>query len=131
TLEGIEGKMFRPMALTMAMALLGALVYSVLFFPAILVALVPPPDGHGPRWIAWVTERYERVVGPAVAWRRPILAGSALALVASAALFGGMGAEFVPRIVEGDAVVTIRRAPSISLDEARRLDLEAEKVLRD
>jgi cobalt-zinc-cadmium resistance protein CzcA len=131
TLQGIEGKMFRPMALTMACALFGALVYSVLFFPAVLVAMVPPPAGHGPRWIEWISRQYGRVVGPAVAWRRPLLAGSVVALVASGWAFAGAGAEFVPRIFEGDAVVTIRRAPSISLDEARRLDLAAEKVLHE
>jgi cobalt-zinc-cadmium resistance protein CzcA len=131
TLQGIEGKMFRPMALTMACALFGALVYSVLFFPAVLVAMVPPPSGHGPRWIEWISKQYGRVVGPAVAWRRPLIAGSAIALVAAGWAFAGAGAEFVPRIFEGDAVVTIRRAPSISLDEARRLDLAAEKVLHE
>ena len=131
TLQGIEGKMFRPMALTMACALFGALVYSVLFFPAVLVAMVPPPAGHGPRWIEWISRQYSRVVGPAVAWRRPLIGGSAVALVVAGWAFAGAGAEFVPRIFEGDAVVTIRRAPSISLEEARRLDLAAEKVLHE
>jgi cobalt-zinc-cadmium resistance protein CzcA len=129
TLEGIEGKMFRPMALTMACALFGALVYSVLFFPAVLVSAVPPSSGHGPRWIEWISHKYASIVGPAVKFRWPVILASALALVASGAAFAGAGAEFVPRIFEGDAVVTIRRAPSISLDEARRLDLEVEKVL--
>jgi cobalt-zinc-cadmium resistance protein CzcA len=129
TLQGIEGKMFRPMALTMAAALFGALIYSVLFFPPLLVLLVPPAAGHGPRWIEWITARYARVIGPVVARRRLFIGGSAALLVASAWIFGRAGAEFVPRIFEGDAVVTIRRAPSISLDEARRLDLETEKVL--
>jgi cobalt-zinc-cadmium resistance protein CzcA len=129
TLQGIEGKMFRPMALTMACALFGALVYSVLFFPAVLVALVPPAAGHGPRWIGFLGERYARLVPAVVARRWAFLGGSAAALVGAGFLFAGSGAEFVPRIFEGDAVVTIRRAPSISLEEARRLDLEVEKVL--
>ncbi|MDI1436495.1 CusA/CzcA family heavy metal efflux RND transporter [Polyangium sorediatum] len=128
-LEGIEGKMFRPMALTMACALFGALVYSVLFFPALLVTLVPPAEGHGPRWMEWITARYERIVGHAVTLRWPLLGASAVAFVVTTFWFARAGAEFVPRIFEGDAVVTIRRAPSISLDEARRLDLAAEKVL--
>src|SRR5262249_55255629 len=131
TLQGIEGKMFRPMALTMACALFGALVYSVLFFPAVLVAAVPPSQGHGPRWIDWLNERYSRILGRVVAWRWAFIAGSAAALVAAGWAFAGAGAEFVPRIFEGDAVVNIRRAPSISLDEARRLDLEVEKVLHE
>jgi cobalt-zinc-cadmium resistance protein CzcA len=130
-LEGIEGKMFRPMALTMACALFGALVYSVLFFPALVVALVPPATGHGPHWIEWLSERYAGLVGRAVAWRWQLLGASVVALVATTAVFAGAGAEFVPRIFEGDAVVTIRRAPSISLEEARRLDLQSEKVLHE
>lgn len=131
TLQGIEGKMFRPMALTMACALFGALVYSVLFFPAVLVAFVPPSSGHGPRWIEWINERYSRIIGAVVARRWVFIGGSTAAMIAAGWAFAGAGAEFVPRIFEGDAVVTIRRAPSISLDEARRLDLEAEKVLHE
>jgi len=130
-LEGVEGKMFRPMAITMASALFGALVYAVLFFPALLAALVPPLSSHGPRWMDAVAERYARFVP--LTERRPFtgIAASFALLAGVALLFARAGAEFVPRIFEGDAVVTIRRAPSISLSEARRLDLEAEKVLHE
>jgi heavy metal efflux system protein len=131
TLEGTEGKMFRPMALTVACALFGALVYSVVFFPAVLVALVPPPTGHGPRWIAWISRAYGSLVVHALRFRAPLIVASAVALGVVGLAFASAGAEFVPRIFEGDAVVTIRRAPSISLEEARRLDLEAEKVLHE
>lgn len=128
-LEGIEGKMFRPMALTMACALFGALVYSVVFFPAVLVTVVQPATGHGPRWMEWLSARYQAAVGPAIRLRWPLLIASILVLIVTSIVFARAGAEFVPRIFEGDAVVTIRRAPSISLEEARRLDLAAEKVL--
>lgn len=129
-LQGVEGKMFRPMALTMACALFGALVYSVVFFPAVLVAMVPPAKGHGPKWIEWLGRRYERMVPTALRLRWHLITGSVTALVVLAWLFGRSGAEFLPRIFEGDAVVTIRRAPSISIEEARRLDLETERVLQ-
>ncbi|MEO7328710.1 MAG: efflux RND transporter permease subunit, partial [Minicystis sp.] len=131
TLQGIEGKMFRPMALTMACALFGSLVYAVLFFPALLVAIVPPPTGHGPHWIQWISSTYGKIVGGAVRARWLAIGASIVVLFGSGWAFAGAGAEFVPRIFEGDAVVTIRRAPSISLDEARRLDLETEKVLHE
>lgn len=130
-LEGIEGKMFRPMAITMACALFGALVYAVVFFPAVLVAFVPPAKGHGPKWLEWVTERYAGIVPFALRQRVTLLVGAFVVLGVVGYAFGRMGAEFVPRIFEGDAVVTIRRAPSISLDEARRLDLETERVLHE
>jgi cobalt-zinc-cadmium resistance protein CzcA len=128
-LQGVEGKMFRPMAVTMACALFGALVYAIVFFPAVLVALVPPATGHGPRWLEHLGRGYARIL-PSIVRRRWLwLATAAAVLGASGWVFSRQGAEFVPRIFEGDAVVTIRRAPSISLDAALKLDLAAEKVL--
>jgi cobalt-zinc-cadmium resistance protein CzcA len=129
-LQGVEGKMFRPMAITMACALAGALIYSILFFPAVLVAMVPPAKGHGPRWVEWLSEKYERIIPTTLRYRWQLLIGATASLVVCGWLFGRAGAEFVPRIFEGDAVVTIRRAPSISIEEARRLDIETERVLQ-
>ena len=130
TLEGIEGKMFRPMAVTMACALFGALVYSLLFFPALLVTVVPPPKKEGAAWLLALEHAYARVLPRAISWRWPLLGGATLALVASVLGIAGAGADFLPRIEEGDAVVTIRRAPSISLAQAKELDLASERVLR-
>jgi heavy metal efflux system protein len=130
TLEGAEGKMFRPMALTMACALFGALVYAVLFFPALLVTIVPPAKDHGPRWIEKICQLYERALPHALKHRLPILALSVLALAGVGYLFSRAGAEFLPRIFEGDMVVAIRRAPSVSLDAARKLDFQTQAVLR-
>ncbi|MES1183967.1 MAG: CusA/CzcA family heavy metal efflux RND transporter [Myxococcales bacterium] len=129
-LEGVEGKMFRPMAVTMACALFGALVYAIAFFPAVLVVLVPPAKGHGPRWLEYLAHKYANALPSIVRWRWAWIAGACATLAVSGWLFARQGAEFVPRIFEGDAVVTIRRAPSISLDAALKLDLAAEKVLR-
>jgi cobalt-zinc-cadmium resistance protein CzcA len=129
SLTGIEGKMFRPMAITMACALFGALLYSVLFFPALL-ALFVAPGAHTPRFIEVLTDHYGRALEWALHKRAWLLGGAALGLCASLALLAGAGADFVPRIDEGDAVVTIRRAPSISLTQARELDFAAERVLR-
>jgi cobalt-zinc-cadmium resistance protein CzcA len=129
SLEGVEGKMFRPMAITMACALFGALVYSALFFPALVVLFVPPAKGHGPHWIERLTHGYGHVLPWAVRMRTPLLIASVIALVGSMVALGRMGADFMPRIEEGDLVVTIRRAPSIGLLEAKDLDLAAEKAL--
>src|SRR5689334_2542671 len=130
TLEGIEGKMFRPMAITMACALFGALVYSAVFFPAMVALFAPPAAGHGPHWIERLTHHYGSVLPWAMRMRAPLLVGAGVSLVGSMVLLGRMGADFMPRIEEGDLVVTIRRAPSIGLGEAKELDLAAEKVLR-
>jgi heavy metal efflux system protein len=129
TLEGVEGKMFRPMALTMACALLGALIYSVLFFPALLVTFVPPAKHHGGGWIDRLQARCGSLIELAIAWRWGLIPVGIAALVGATFAFGRAGAEFVPRIFEGDCIVAMQRAPSISLEEARRLDLMAEKSL--
>ncbi|MFO7567155.1 MAG: CusA/CzcA family heavy metal efflux RND transporter [Enhygromyxa sp.] len=130
-LEGIEGKMFRPMAITMACALAGALVYSVLFLPAVLAVLNPEIAGHGPKWLVRIEHGYGRVVAHAIRWRWRLLGACTMALVAGTIMIAGAGADFVPRIEEGDAMVTIRRAPSISLAKARELDLEVQRKLRE
>ena len=129
-LEGVEGKMFRPMALTMACALFGALVYSVLFFPPLLTLLMAPPKGHGPHWLERLTGVYEGALKWALQRRTWMALGGVAMFVGSIWLLSHGGADFVPRMDEGDIVVTIRRAPSIGLEEARRLDLAAEKVLK-
>jgi heavy metal efflux system protein len=130
SLQGIEGKMFRPMAITMACALFGALVYSLVFFPALIVALVPPPKNEGPRWLVALEHGYKRALPKALAYKWPLLAAAGGMLVLSGVLLLGAGADFVPRMEEGDAVVTIRRAPSIGLTRAGELDLAAERVLK-
>jgi cobalt-zinc-cadmium resistance protein CzcA len=130
TLEGVEGKLFRPMALTMAMALFGALAYAIFFFPAILTLLVAPRKEHGPAWMDRIAAAYGAVVRRIIDKRIWLIGASVVALLITGWRFGAAGAEFVPRIFEGDAVVTIRRAPSISLAKARELDLEVERVLQ-
>ena len=130
SLEGIEGKMFRPMAVTMACALFGALVYAVVFFPALLVTFVPPPAKMGPRWVIALEHGYARTLGAALRWKWGLVSSCAVALVVAFVVLARAGADFVPRIDEGDLVVTFRRAPSISLAEAKELDLAAERVLK-
>ncbi len=128
-LEGVEGRMFRPMATTMAFALLGALVYSVVFLPALLAVFVPPLKKDGARWLQPISRLYARMVPGALMLRWPLILGAGAALVLSAMAFMAKGANFVPRIDEGDVVVTIRRAPSINLEEAKRLDLIVQQTL--
>jgi len=130
SLEGIEGKMFRPMAVVMACALFGALVYSVIFFPALLVTFVPPPVKAGPRWVIALEHAYKARLPQVLRFKWVLLGGAAVGLVVSFVLMSRAGADFLPRIDEGDLVVTFRRPPSINLAEAKELDLAAERILK-
>ncbi|MBE2254072.1 MAG: efflux RND transporter permease subunit [Myxococcus sp.] len=128
-LQGVEGKMFRPMATVMACALFGALFYSIVLFPGVL-SLLMGEVGHGPKWLETLRVKYEALLPTVLAYRVPMLVGTVVLFLTSMVAMSRQGADFVPRIDEGDAVLTIRRAPSISLTEARRLDLEVENVMK-
>ena len=109
--------MFRPMAVTMACALFGALVYSVVFFPALLVTFVPPPKSARPALGHRARARVRSAPRAARCALKWVLLGASRrrARRRASSCSRGAGADFVPRIDEGDLVVTIRRAPSISL----------------
>lgn len=133
SLRGVEGKMFRPMAATMALALGGSLVFALLVFPAAAVTFLGPStvkghahghDAHG------APGRYQRVVQWALARRAWVLLAAIGLSLGALPLAAKLGADFVPRIDEGDVYVRIRRIPSVGPTEARRLDLAAETVLR-
>ncbi|MBC8070967.1 MAG: efflux RND transporter permease subunit, partial [Deltaproteobacteria bacterium] len=128
-LAGVEGKMFRPMAITMACALFGALVYATLLLPGLLVTLVPPPKREHPRWVELMNAGYRRALVPMIRRRGRVMAIAVLGLAAAGVLVMGRGADFVPRIDEGDLVVTIRRSPSIALDRAEALDHQVQHTL--
>jgi cobalt-zinc-cadmium resistance protein CzcA len=128
-LQGVEGKMFRPMATVMACALFGALVYSVVLFPGVLALLLGDVE-HGSNWLDRLRGRYESVLPSVIAYRVPMVVGMVVLLVTAMVVMARQGADFVPRIDEGDVVLTIRRAPSISLTEAGRLDLEVERIVK-
>lgn len=131
SLQDVEGKMFRPMAATMALALGGSLVFALVVFPAAAVTFLKPPKSHGHHGLLHrLTDPYRRGVQRAIRWRAPLLAASIALLVGAVPAARSLGADFVPRIDEGDLYVAIRRVPSIGITEARRLDLESERVLR-
>ncbi|MDX2012684.1 MAG: CusA/CzcA family heavy metal efflux RND transporter [Myxococcaceae bacterium] len=129
TLEGVEGKMFRPMTIVMAAALFGALFYSIALFPGVMAFLLPQRIEHGPHWLERLTEKYRAFLPSALKHRVAWAALSVGLLGVLGFMQSTRGAEFVPRIQEGDIVLGIRRPPSVALTEARRLDLQVEEAV--
>ena len=130
-LEGVEGKMFRPMAITVAMALAGALLFTLTTFPAACAYALRAPKAraHERRGLmARLTDRYAALLGGAL--RRPalVLAVAGLALGAAIPFAGSLGAEFVPRLEEGEFSLDVRRLPSIGISTAKDLSIQVEEV---
>ena len=130
SLTGVEGRMFRPMAITVAMALGGALLFSLTVFPALSAYFLRPPK---PRTKAGIWEKlqdgYGRLVDRLSARGGLVAAGVVLLLVITGALASTLGAEFVPRLEEGELSLDVKRLPSISISEAKRLGNQVEEVL--
>ncbi len=128
-LEGVEGKMFRPMAWTVLFALGTALVLTFTWVP-MLASLVLRKAHHGDVFIVRVARRLHQPVLDFFL-RRPLVAATvAVALVAVGVGAGSrLGAEFVPRLEEGDLAIQITRPPSVSLAEAIEGTRTIEQVL--
>lgn len=128
-LQGVEGKTFRPLAAAAALAMLGSMIYAALVAPAMALGLMRPPKKAartGP-------DRAGRIVQPIAAFfirRRTAAIALALSLLAAGGLaLSQLGSEFQPALEEGDIVMRITMAPSISLTEAAATVTRIEKRL--
>ena len=130
-LEGVEGRMFKPMAITVALALGGALLFSLTAFPALAASALGPSKHHGVYhgFFGRARRQYERLLDRVLPSPKPVLALAAAVLILTGVLATSLGAEFVPRLDEGELSLDIRRLPSISITEAQRLGVEVENVL--
>jgi len=131
-LEGVEGRMFKPMAITVALALGGALLFSLTAFPA-LAATMLGASAHkhdvNKGFFGRARRAYDAFLERALDRPKPVLAVAALAIIGSGVVATSLGAEFVPRLDEGELSLDIKRLPSISISEAQRLGVEVEEVL--
>ncbi|HVK38466.1 MAG TPA: CusA/CzcA family heavy metal efflux RND transporter, partial [Candidatus Kapabacteria bacterium] len=130
TLQGIEGKLFRPMALTVVYALAGALVLSVTYVPMMLSLFLKKSGTirHSPI-ITFLQRRYRPMLERALTHRTAIV-GSTLVLLALAVFaFTRMGGEFIPRLDEGDISMFLIRLPSVSLSESQKIATRVEREI--
>lgn len=130
-LQGVEGKTFRPLAAAAALAMFGSLIYAALVAPAMAFGLMRPAR----RAARTGLDRIGRIVQPAAAFfvrRRMAALGLAAGLLAAGgAAMTQLGSEFQPALEEGDIVMRITMAPSISLTEAAATVTRIEKRLLD
>lgn len=133
TLQGLEARMFRPMALTVAMALFGSLLLALTFVPA-AATLVFRRDARESRFAvrlaAWLDRHYAPLLKRAVA-RPKLTLGAALAIFAAALLLvTRLGTEFLPEIDEGSLMIEAVRDPSVSLSRSIAMEEDLERVAR-
>ncbi len=131
-LQGLEARMFRPMALTVCFALVGALVLTMTFIPALSsIAIKPYHHKTHERAMLWLQYGYRRLLDR-VMNRQWLTVGAALIVIAAAvASMRFLGTEFMPELDEGALLIETRRLPSISLTQSVEVATMIEQVVRE
>ena len=120
SLTGIEGKMYRPMAITVLLALLSALFLSLTYVPALSRLILRDRDvpAQSPFLVRWVSRKYMPIVDWSIGHPLPILTSAGVLLAVGVALALAAGSAFVPQLDEGDLVVQTVRDPDIGIETA-------------
>ena len=137
TLEGVEGKMFKPMALTILVALFTSLIVAIIFMPVLAYIFIKKPkeqEHAEPKIFRIIKSVYNPILNyvtiPNLKNRIVLLTGATLLLIISFSLFATMGSNFMPPLDEGDMVLNITHKTSINLNESLRRQVECEKVIK-
>jgi len=131
TLTGVEGKMFRPMAITVMIALASALVLSVTAVPAAVALFVPSGGAEKRNPVMAVLYRlYAPVLRAALRFRWVVVGASVAVVLVAGLVASRMGTEFVPSLDEGDIALHALRVPGTGLDQAVQMQNSLEKVIR-
>ncbi|GAA7444905.1 efflux RND transporter permease subunit [Helicobacter pylori] len=130
TLQGLEGKMFGPLAQSIVYALLGTLVLSITIIP-VVSSLVLKATPHSETFL---TRFLNRIYAPLLEFfvhnPKKVILGAFVFLIASLSLFPFVGKNFMPALDEGDVVLSVETTPSVSLDQSRDLMLNIESAIK-
>ena len=134
TLQGVEGKTFKPLAFTIALAMLGSLIFAIIIAPVLssfLLKTKKKNNSNKEENEIWIVRQLVKIYTPFVNYfvKRRSVAGivSIVLLLIGAWIYPKLGSEFTPTLQEGTLIVRLSMAPSISLEESKRITMLAEK----
>ncbi|GHC92934.1 resistance-nodulation-cell division (RND) divalent metal cation efflux transporter CzcA [Pseudorhodoferax aquiterrae] len=131
-LTGVEGKMFHPMALTVVIALLGAMILSVTFIPAAVALFIGKKVGEKEnRLMGWARRAYEPLLDRAMGAKAVVLTVAGVAIVLSGLVATRLGSEFIPSLNEGDFAIQALRIPGTSLTQSVQMQQQLERTLKE
>lgn len=129
-LTGVEGKMFTPMAATVIMALIAALILSLSFVPAaVALVLTGPIREQDNKIVQGAKYCYGRVINQVINWRLGILSAALVLVVICGFIASRLGHEFMPNLDEGDIAVQALRTPGTSLSQSLQMQFQVEKAV--
>lgn len=131
TLEGMEGKMFAPLAYTIAIALFVSLVLSLTMTPALCSYVLKGGSGEDTKLIQTIKKPYLSALNWVLNNEKKTILFSALLFIGTIALFPFLGTSFIPEMKEGSIVPGINRVPNISLEESMKMENKAMKLIME
>lgn len=133
SLSGVEGKMFKPMALTFSFALIGAILFCFTYVPVASSLFLKPAKnaskGISARLMNWINKRYEPIIEWAMRSKKLVLSVATALLLGAVLLFSSMGGEFVPTLDEGDFVIQPILRTGTSLTKTVETTTKMEQIL--
>lgn len=135
SLSGVEGKMFKPMALVFSFALIGAMIFCFTYVPVMASLFLKPSNqtdkNISVRLIRWLHKLYEPVIQWAIASKKMVIGISVVLVLISGVIFSRMGAEFVPVLDEGDFVIQPVLKIGTTLSKTIETTTKIEQILKD
>jgi cobalt-zinc-cadmium resistance protein CzcA len=129
-LTGVEAKMFHPMAMTVVMALLGAMILSVTFVPAAVALFITGEvKEKESRWMQGLKRKYQQILDWAYQFKMVVVALAVSILVLTGVLTTQIGSEFAPQLSEGDFALQQMRSPSTGLEQSLSMQENTEKLI--
>lgn len=129
TLQGLEGRMFEPMAFTVCVAVLGSLLLALTYIPAVASLVLGNVRESPIRWFERVRATYRRALDWSLAHRRAVIATASVVLAITLASVPFLGTEFMPRLDEGSLLIETRRIPSTALPQGVAISEDVERTL--
>lgn len=130
SLTGLEGKMFKPMALTITFAMVGSLVLTMTLVPVLSALILKPKEEKDTFIVRWAKKLYLPLLDWALDSKKKVVVGAVIALLASLALIPFLGKEFMPTLQEGGIIFRVTSIPSTSLNESIRISKQLEAALK-
>jgi heavy metal efflux system protein len=129
TLQGLEGRMFRPMAFTVCVAVLGSLLLALTYIPAISSYALGSIRETRSQWFEWTRTQYRSMLEWSLSSRRTVIMSAFGVLAVALASVPFLGTEFMPRLDEGSLLIETRRIPSTAIGEGIAISEEVERTL--
>ena len=133
TLQGVEGKMFTPMAMTFSFAVIGAMILCLTYVPMVSALFMSKKPSQkemwGDKFINWLSNKYEPILHKALTRKKLILGVSVGFLFLAVFTFSNMGGEFVPQLDEGDLAMHAILKPGSSLEETDKVCKQIETII--